>query len=146
MRTLIVSIIAVIFFANGLFAQTVAQDSIKAYVIVSLQGKAFEKTELLQNDVAGKIRNVIASEGIHISNDNETEAHDKSTLLINITLNDRIHIRASRPIEEGKDESSKIQFPSKSYKYKSIPDITSAVKQYVRNTIKANVATNKKIK
>ncbi|MGE5412321.1 MAG: hypothetical protein ACM3MI_15275 [Clostridiales bacterium] len=146
MRTLTLSIIAVIFFTNGLFAQTETKDSIKAYVVVSLQGKAFEKTELLQNDVAGKIRNVISSEGIHISNDNETEAHDKSTLLINITLNDRIHIRASRPIEEGKDASSEIKLPSKSYKYKSIPDITSAVKQYVRNTIKANAATNKKIK
>lgn len=143
MRTLSLSIIAVIFFTSGLFAQKSAQDSIKAYVIVSLQGKAFEKTELLQNDVAGKIRDVVASEGIHIANDNEIEAHDKSTLLINITLNDKMDIRASRAIKDGKDASSEIRLPSRSYKYKSITDITSAVKQYVRNTIKANSATNK---
>lgn len=138
-------IISLFIFASAIVlnAQTQPKE-IKAYLTVSIQGKALKNKETGNPGFADKIKNVLTSEGIQILSDDDIGRPGESNLNIYVTLKDSLKITAKRFYDGGKNMLMQSRYPEKVYAYSSSSDVTGSVRKYVKEYIKGFSKLDKK--
>ena len=128
------SVLILIFLSSSkiISPNSIQDDSLKAYLMISFQNPEMFKDSSSKNMVESEIEKIFEAEGIHIIHEEKPEEYK---LNIHIQIGDSLRIE-EKTIGVGGISIIVVKHPSASYPYQSKSDIYDSIRNYIKSNFK----------